>query len=371
LFRTNLNLAAWPALIVGYYTALHLIFHSISRYSFQAIPMMMLAGGFLLAAAHDGLKVSTRTAPIRYALGIGCLVLAWVLEAQCFNALINIGLNEAIVGLTLAIRICLIALGLHLLFRPLAEHLQVNRVVTPIVVTSILALVMISNTFARDQWAEFSCRLDTDHMRAGTRIYISHLQPIAPEDQFVIAVDLNSGAGRRNTFTLTIHAKSFELIGGQPPLSKLFYPKPVYRYYGQLIPLGIEEFRQYAFLPIPDSVLISTLTEHGSLDISVAINNEFPEPNNFVTLWGRFSATGDHYIPSWRNTAIERFVHQGDPRIPLPVNYLSDSAISYYIPRTSDFTRDCEDLSPAAGQQTGRYNIFLMQLKPDGQVLVY
>lgn len=371
LFRANLNLAAWPVLIVGYYTALHLVFHSISRYSFQAIPMMMLAAGFLLVAAHDGLRASARTAAKGYALGLGCLVLGWLLEPQWINALIHTGLNEVLVGLTLAVRVGLIAVGLYLLFRPLAEHLRVNRFATPIVATTMLAVVVISNTFARDQWAEFSCRLDTDHMKTGTRIYISHLQPITPEDQFVIAVDLNSGAGRRNTFTMAIHDKVFEFVGGQPPLSKLFYPKPVYRYYGQLIPLGIEEFRQYAFLPIPDSVLQNTLTEHGFLDISVAINNEFPEPNNFVTLWGRLSASGDHYIPAWRNTAIERFVHQGDPRIPLPVNYLSDSAISYYIPRTSDFTRDCEDLSPSAGQQTGRYNIFLMQLKPDGQVLVY
>ena len=88
-------------------------------------------------------------------------------------------------------------------------------------------------------------------------------------------------------------------------------------------------------------------------------------------LWGRFSASGEPFIPAWRNTAIERFVHQGDPRIPLPVKLLSDSAISYYIPRTSDHLRECEDLSPAAGKQTGRFNIFVMQLKPDGRALVY
>ncbi len=336
LLRTNRTLAAWPLLIVGYYTALHLIFHAISRYSFQAIPMMMLTAGWFLSIAHDTLKSRTHPAAREFALGLALLLGGWLLEPQWLNALLGTGLSEIIVGAALLIRIALIASGLILLFRPIAGHLRLNRYVIPAIATAILAAVMTSNSFARDQWAEFSCRLDSDQMKAGTRIYISHLEPILPDDQLVIAVDLNSGAGRRNAFTLEVHDKSFEFVGGQPPLSNLFYPKPVYRHYGRLIPLGIEEFRQYALLPLPDSVLRDILAEHGSIDISVAINRQVPEPNNYITLWGRFSASGEHFIPAWRNTAIERFVHQGDPRIPLPVNYLSDSAISYYIPRTSD-----------------------------------
>jgi hypothetical protein len=125
-------------------------------------------------------------------------------------------------------------------------------------------------------------------------------------------------------------------------------------------------------IQVEHSDIAFLLEEFGYLDISVAINNRLQEKDNYVTLYGsRITRADSVFIPTVGHTAIERYVHRGDPRIREAVNFMSDSSISYYIGRDDTDISSSRDLSPVAGWQSGRYNIFLLHFKPNGEILVY
>ncbi|MDH4035292.1 MAG: glycosyltransferase family 39 protein, partial [candidate division Zixibacteria bacterium] len=50
--------AAWPVAICGYYTAIHLVFHSINRYSFNALPVVIICAAGCSVALYDALVSS-------------------------------------------------------------------------------------------------------------------------------------------------------------------------------------------------------------------------------------------------------------------------------------------------------------------------
>ena len=372
LVRVHPGRAAWPVFIMLYYTAIHLVFHALSRYNFQAMGMVMAAFGYLASETAAAYAGRTPAAWARPAAAVGVVILGLAFDAHWINAVFGTGLSEGLVVAALAAKSLLVLAGICLLLRPVVRRLQAGAWTVPAVTAAVVAMVMASHALAWNQWAEFGCRLETTDRKAGTRIYISTLRPVADNEMLAVAADLNSGAGRRNTFSLQIGEATIPLVGGQPPLAEFFYPKPTYRYYAQLIPMGLEEFRQYAVIPVPDSMVRRLIGEQGYLEVSVAINGSLAEENNFVTLWGRYDgdeSTG--LIPGWRRTSIERFVHQNDPRLPQPVKFVSDSAVCYYIPRADGDPSAGGDLAPAWGRQTGRYNLFLMHFKADGSVDVY
>jgi len=372
LMRLDFGRAAWPLLIIAYYTAIHLIFHSVSRYNFQAMPMMLLAAGYLVTIIATAFQNRNRflTAPL--ALAVVIIVAGWFFSPDWINSVLHTGLNSMLVVAVLAIRVGLILLGLLLIFRRLNARYRVGRLVIPIVVAIVVGGVAASNALARNEWSEFECRLSSEKMKAGTRLYISDLQPVKEGEMLAIVADVNSGAGRQNTFTIGLSGITAQFVGGRPPLLQLFYPKPTYKFYSTFIPLGIEEFRQYAIVPVTEENVRRMLDEAGYVDIWLAINNRLVEDNNYISVWGQFPSGGDTaWIPGWRFTSIERYVHEDDPRVRYPVKYLSDSTRSYYIRRNETGPSAGEDLSPTSGLQTGRYNIFLMHFRPDGSVLIY
>ncbi len=372
LIRVEFRHAAWPLLIVGYYTAIHLVFHSVSRYNFQAMPMLMLTAAWAVVMTIRAWSEVRWAAPIRLVVAVSLVVLGWLFSPSWINAFFDSGINETMVVLVLVLRAVLIFLGLVLAFRVLNAYRPVGRYLIPIAVTLIIGGTAASNALARNEWDEFACRLDTPAKRAGTRIYISRLEEVKNGELLAMVLDINSGAGRQNTFSIGLDSLSREYVGGKGALLRLFYPKPTYRFYAQFIPMGIEEFRQYAIVPISDSIVRADLARHGYIDIWAAINDRQPEPNNFINVYGQFPTSGNiHFIPGWRFNSIERFEHEGDPRIRYPVKYSSDSTVSYYIGRNDNDFAAGGDLSPSPGLQTGRYNIFLMHFKPDGSVLVY
>lgn len=373
LVGKNFPNAAWLLFVIGYYTAIHVVFHSLSRYSFNALPMVIIAAGYFIFEAMALYRNGKTPLRKRLILSAMLILLVWLFDYRWINQVLDADLSYMLVVVTLVVMYALVTGALFIISRSFftSEGL-IKKLLMPATAVVIFIMVGWSTVLSRDEWSEFSCRLNGPDVKAGTRFYISNLQKVKEGELLAAVIDVNSGKGRQNSFTVTVGDTKKEFVGGKPPLLRLFYPKPTYRYYSRFEPIGIEEFRQYAIIIVDDSLVQDDLMRKGYIDITVAINERFEEKNNFINVYGNFFTDDTvHYIPGVRFTSIERYVHKNDPRIRYPVKFLSDSTISYYIKRTGDNITSGTDLSPSPGTQAGRYNIFLMHFMPDGSFLVY
>ncbi len=371
LSRLDFKLAAWLLFIIGYYTAIHLVFHSISRYNFNAMPMVILAGSYMIALIWNSFVGCSSRSKMIILSSLILLILSIAFGANWILFIFNSGLSKIAVIIITLVKIIFFMAGLWLLANMLKyDNRPVGRNILVFGSTLVIALVIASNTLSRDNWAEFKTQIISPGVQAGTKIYISDLAKKQDGDSWEIVIDLNSGADRKNSFNVKVGDEEVKLVGGKELLLDMFYPKPTYFYYSEYIPIGIEEYRQYAIIPAQEHFIRQMLNKNGYLDISVSINDDFKEPNNFVNLWGSLSNNSDStFIPGIRFVSIERFVHQNDPRIRYPVKFASDSAFSYYINPSGNI--NVNDLSLSPGMQTGRYNIFLILFKKDGDFIVY
>ena len=361
----------WIFLICGYYISIHLIFHSVSRYSFNALPFLFIAASYFIIKTY---QLSNRNRErLKALLYLFLLLFLFFWDNTLISRLAGVVMTYEVVIVSVLMRLLLAGILLYLLSRLLlADHREIVRWVLPIVSLMICSVFMFSNTIARDQWSEFSCTISEPSVKAGTRLYISGLQPLKEGELLAVVVDVNSAEGRQNTFTVGAGSSNFDFVGGQPPLLDLFYPKPTYRFYSKYQPIAIEAFRQYAIVPVDQTLVEDELASKGYLDLSIAINNRINEDNNKIHLYGNFDSEREvKYIPGIRFTSIERYVEKGDPRIRIGVNYYSDSTISYYIERSSDEIPARCDLSPAGGIQRGRYNMFLVHFFRNGEFRIY
>lgn len=359
--------AVWPILIIGYYTSIHVIFHSVARYHFNAIPFVILVGaGFLYAlyewSIRDRQALHARILPAVILISAGLAIDDRWIAASWTQAFF----------LEIVKTFCIVA-GAFLVGRLLSVKLQKKfSVIVTIAVALLLPLVSSMKSLARDSWAEFGQTLEDPNMKAGTRLYLSRLSKPVENEFMAVMIDMNSEPGRKNTFTVGIGNKEIELVQGSGPLMQYFYPKSSYKIFSELVPIALEKYRQWAIIPVDQEEILAQLQQQGYLDISVAINSRFSERNNVVHLYGNKNGQSQkHYMPGIRFTSIERFVHRNDPRIRFEVETLSDSSKSYYIARNSQPGMTEYDLSKQPGEQHGRYNIYLMHFTADGNYYAY
>jgi len=365
--------AAWPLAICAYYTAIHLVFHSINRYAFNAMPFLIMGAAFFTVLAFDKLTLPRQGRPGRVVLSLLLVLGGCLIQPGWLTMFLDTGLSFYLVTAVLMVKTMLWLAGtllLALLFIKRESGARWLRLVVP---AGLVFVVMTwTPTLSRDGWAELACRLDDPSVKAGIRIYISNLEKVAEGDALGVFIDLNSPSRRKNSFNVSIGDMQRYYVGGQKPLSDGFYPKPTYIQYAKLESTGIEAFRQYAMIRVDKADIRYLRDSLGYLDISVAINDRIDESNNFITIYGSYITDGDSvFIPTPRYSAVERYVHRGDPRIREAVNYMSDSTISYYIGRNETDVTAGPDLSPSPGRQAGRYNIFLMHFKESGDLRIY
>lgn len=360
-------------LICGYYTAIHVIFHSVSRYSFNALPLLFIAAAFLIIFWFEKITLPNNRKNIPLISATIILFVTLIFDIHWINAVFSIPLSETQTYIIYSVKLIVATLTTIYLLKIVTPGLHH----TAITLTSLSLFIAVgiyyySTSITRNEWSEYPVKISTASMKAGTRLYISE-PPLTGSDEILAAVvDVYSGPGRKNTFTVRGGLHIEEFVGGEPPLLDLFYPKPTYKFYSYLEPKPIENFRQYAIIPLEPRMVHAYITQKGYFDIELAINERFNEENNYIVTSGRYPASGDEeYIPAIRFTSIERYVHKGDPRIRYPVKIYSDSTKSYYIKRNQNSLAEDTDLSPEPGKQTGRYNIYLVHFKPDGSFDVY
>ena len=362
----------WPWMVILYYTAVHLVFHSVSRYNFVAMPFLIFGAAWLIWEIGWRFTQGRSRPKYRIVLALILLVAAWLIDHGWVNASLGAGLSAALVLVSIAVRFILLATGVWILLCAIELKSKTGRFLVTLAVVLFTVVPLATSTFARDAWSEFRCTIEDPGVKAGTRIYISVPPTVAADELLAAVIDMNSGPRRKNTFSVWLNSDSTEFVQAQQPLRSLFYPKPTYRFYSLLIPIEIEQFRQYVHIPLDANRIISSIDSLGYVDLAVAINARFAEENNFVSIYGAFPTSDSAaYIPSMRFTSIERFVERRDPRIRYWVEFFSDSAKSYYIPRDAGQYPENRDLSPSPGYQYGRYNMYLIHYKPDGSFDVY
>ncbi len=373
LLTSDLGAGAWLAILPVYYTAIHLVFHAVSRYAYTAMPMVMLAAAVIVVGLINGLRNAERH---RAGLLVACgaLLLGALLQPQWLTVTLGIATSEGLALVVVILRASLLLFGSFLLVRRLFSDFA-PPVVNLLVLVAVFLLViptLFVSALARDSWGEFGARLSESSMKAGTRIFITNPPVVRSGEQLIVAIDMRAGVQDRGRFTAFLPDGRQRLVLGEGLLARYFYVKPAYRHYADLKQQGIEQIRQYAFMQVVSDSIIAAARRHGYIDIAISFDEVEEDSDDWLTVYGSAAYSNDSgWIPAIRRTSVERYVDQDDPRVRVPVEFLSDSAISYYIGRTVQEIPRSTDLSPSPGVQTGRYNMFLVHFFPDGRWQVY
>lgn len=371
LLARNFNYGVLLFLIVAYYSAIHLMLHSLSRYNINAMPFLIIAAAYLLAMVSERVKnhrgVSSAV--------IYLILVALVIITSPLGLISYSGIAPGALFVWLVVILQAVVVG-FLIYKLLSSYLTRAGMFKKIIIPILICLVVIdfgwARSISRHEWAEFSCRLDSDKMKAGTRIYIDKLAEPAEGEIIAAVVDMNNPSGVKNPFILKAGSFVGEYMLGEEPLVKLFYPKPGYLYQAKLEHFTIDAYRQYAIVPLDVERLKADLAQTGYIDLEISFNDLYKEQHFYLNLYGNYASNVDpSYIPGVRFTAMERYIDKGDPRIRYPIKFSSKNSVSYYITRKENKIESGGDLSPSGGQQIGRYNMFLIHFKKNGDFLVY
>jgi 4-amino-4-deoxy-L-arabinose transferase-like glycosyltransferase len=364
----SLSVAAIPLAVVLYYTALHAVFLSLSRYNVSALPMMMIGAGFAGQLVVTGWRTNTQS--IRY-LVAG--LIAGLIAIAIPTLVSLLGVSSPTVGLTTILigQLTLVCLAVWL-FLSVATATLKERLVAGITIGAMILCFYFPFLLHYNRYAEFGTRIEDSSTICGAKIYMSEIQPVEPKDFMAIVMDMTSGPAEGNMFLISVGEESMEFGLEQSPLGALSNPKAVYSIYARLEGITKGEFRQWAIIPMDPSLVQSELTRQGFVDIRISGTTQAPVEGGHFTLFGRRDTKDKSgIVPSIRNTAVERWVFEGDPRMPFEEKFLSDSAVSYRIQTSNAEAAENYDLSESAGLQSGRYSMYLMHFKADKTINIY
>ncbi|MEW6049781.1 MAG: glycosyltransferase family 39 protein [Candidatus Zixiibacteriota bacterium] len=364
------HLGSWSLLIAGYYTAIHLIYHSVSRYSFNALPLVLISAAYAFVTVGAAvLHGSSIRKPV--VLGVVVLAAAWILDYQWPESIGIVALTHGWVVLMLVVKTGLLMSGLALLSTQLFKgEPRWRSMVLILTVAGFLAVPMFARAISRDNWSEFSCRLNSPDHRAGTRLYISDLDAIKAGDPLGIVLDMTSNRTMSGAYSLRIGEFAHEFQVAEKPPFEQSYVKTNYDYVMKLADIARNEIRQYAYISVDRTLIAEQVAKAGYLDVSISPLADSLGANS-VTVYATRDSGRDAFIPSMRYTSLERWVCADDPRLRLRADFMSDSAISYYIGPNSGAENSGGDLSDAPGLQTGRFHILLMHFRSDSSLAVY
>lgn len=242
--------AGWPVAICGYYTAIHLVFHSINRYSFNALPLLIICAAGCGVALFDFLTSGPKRSRLIVGGGLALLLIGAIVQPTWMAVLTNSTLSLNIVVTTLILKtllwaVALFALGGMLLYK---QKLWKRSLLVTTVCIGFVALVWTPLLF-RESWTEFECRLADSNTTVGRRIYMPKLSSDEASQSWALLVDMNVPEGESPLFNVSIGDRQNKFTLGREPLSRHFYPEDGYREYARFEHHGLEAFRQYASMP--------------------------------------------------------------------------------------------------------------------------
>jgi len=104
LLSKDLSQVAWPLLIIGYYLSIHLIFHSINRYSFNAMPMIMICAGYFIALLIKNVLAGKNRSRLFALFAIILLIAGWLISPSWPNKILDIGMSESMTIIVLTLK---------------------------------------------------------------------------------------------------------------------------------------------------------------------------------------------------------------------------------------------------------------------------
>ncbi|UCD93588.1 MAG: glycosyltransferase family 39 protein [Candidatus Zixiibacteriota bacterium] len=347
-----------------YYTVLHLIFHSLGRYNFNAMPIVIIASAAVIIKTADFIGQAIKSSgPFRAVApfvltGVGG---AFVLSFPERHFVVLFGGTFGTTFL-LVIKILVLTAVMYYIVRSILRRAGRKAAVRIAGFPAVLfLLILISRGSAAPTWVEWKCRLQNPGQSAGVVLYVPGNFRLQPGELVRIVIDMVTGENMAVPFNLTVNGRRDVFQVDQPPVSGFYYKKGTYDIYEEMLEINRGRMRAWRFIPFDPVMFNDLLDRFGFIDINFSVADSLSAAGGFIDLFGNFkiSGAGTVLIPDLTHSSIERFVEKGDPRIWTEYKISSDSVISYYIDDVRRKVVRTDDLSQSPGRQSGRYRIFI------------
>jgi len=352
-------------LIPAYYTLLHIIFHSLARYNFNSMPVMIIASSFVLIKLFGYFKGFSLSHNLRMVLPflVGIAILLFI-PIKSFVSIIGPEYGSTIGFIC---KLIVLTALLIMTLRMLSESLGANKALKLSLAPAIIIFIIFSVLGnSQSDWSEWKIRLDKTSQMVGIKIYPPKDFRLKQGEKVRACFDLTTNRDLKNPTNLYFNGQIIPIYLNRPPYDIYYTRKTTYPAFDGLLDYGKEKFRAWRYVPLKAEIFNSLMDQFGVIDISVMQADNLYEPDAYIDMYGSFILSDDSLLmPSLSRRSIERFVEKeeidekGDPRICVNYKISSDSTISYYIDNVDQVEKTSDDLSDQFGKQTGRYRIFL------------
>ncbi|HUU47070.1 MAG TPA: glycosyltransferase family 39 protein [Acidobacteriota bacterium] len=354
---------AWlPLAFVGYFVAIHLPMHAISRYNLVAMPVVCGAAAVGLLWLADAEKPGVvlrilRVVVIPLAVALGLLIVQpshWMIWS-------SIPSNLAVV-LFIVTGAGLIVGGLWRVVALVRDHRSTrNRV--GVVVAAILVAVFLAQRLPAEGHAEWQVKLDRPGKLAQRVVTFPDWLVADSITHVFVFMDITAEQGKHCNVRLEVDHLGTLIAVDSLVDSLSFYGKPSYRPFLEAYGLRRCEVRNWAHYRIPAAVFREMLADR-QMQITLSGEPTGPNPGGLI-LRGGLPRTDYHdwWGPGFEYTAVERLYEGRDPRVweDLPLEF--ETAVCALFDNGS---RSVSDLSDGWGRQTGQYRLIVRLLMPDG-----
>ncbi len=355
-------IAAIPLMFIGYFVALHMVFHVVSRYNLPAMPMVVAAAtagsGWLLQGARNlrWRRVGLTMAAFALALIATHLLRPafWLMFSSLFDwraATWAFWISGSIV---IAVTVWYLT-GLPR--RPYRWLVRIGSVV-------VLVVLFLSQAVPREGHADWSVDLRSAGQRVERTITIPDWLTADSIAKAFIDIDCVSEERKDCAVTLSLDGIVRELTTDSISDDRFWYPKYSYLAFLDLYKHRRSDVRRWVINQM-DSTMIDSILDDHRVTISLTANPIDPDPGGLV-VYGDLPVSdyNDWIGPMFERSSVERYYEGGDPRLwgHQPLEFTS--ATSRYANGDRVST---DDLSNRWGRQIGQYRMFVTILTRSGQ----
>lgn len=362
LYRNKMLILVF--LIILYYTGIHVIFHSVARYNFNALPAMFLlatAGAvYLRGKSH----IFARQIGATLIVGIILLVLL-ILNDSSLVQIITSGIGTLAPMIISILGIIVVGIGI---FRITGLNYSFNRDYLYFWIPLCVLCLTTITAWSRPSLNEWSYTVTNTDTQIGTTISLPQTFRMTPEDEIYLMLDLTTTTKSYLPINVNINGIDYSFEDGKPPGDKQFYIKGSYNAFETYMGIDKRAYRWYRKLRLKPETIASVLGPKPELTITVSSGKPLEDCEAFTMYGFDTPDEGRLDIPSLEHTSIERFKEFGDRRIYSGYLLSSDSEQSFIRQGGHTIT---DDLSDLPGTQTGRWGIFLYIKRPDFSKALY
>lgn len=355
-------IAAIPLLFVGYFVALHMVFHVVSRYNLPAMPMVIgaaaLGSGWILQGARALRWRSVAITAAAFVAAFGGILLLrpafWLMLKPLF------GWQSATWAFWISGTATVIGATWFLTSKPRRPWRWLVRIGSALV----LAILFLTQAIPREGHADWSVDLRAPDERVERTITFPSWLVADSICEAFIDVDGVSEERKDCEVTLSVDGITRTLTTDSLSDERFFYPKYSYVAFMDLYKHRRADLRHWVINPM-DSVEVDSLLSDHRVTIGLSARPIEPDPGGLIVYGDLPVADYRQWIgPMFERSSVERYYEGGDPRLwgNQPLDFVA--ATSRYIDGERVST---DDLSDRWGRQAGQYRVFVTILTPSGE----